>query len=333
MDVIVSELNELLRPAWGAEKWILEGWNKITSDEKELVKGRMHDLFKDGLPFEIKHDKLLYIYTFSLLAQLEVLAIQVPLRFEGKMSTPEFKQRMRTQLLDEIFHGMVFTKIVYLLCVPYNSPPAYNEYIESLCNFIRSEECPKIGVVLLNLVAEGWIEEIFKNLYDLQIAPKVFKIVLEDEHRHVCEADLYREIGVPDHAVLGEKLEALEGLLLNSLLLQNKYLLAIRALVGDSAMHSFILALNEKHTKQLKKIKLTPSKQWHLLMQMGLEIFTRLEPNVDKNYQEIFEVEMTPIRKIFMTQWNSPGDPTMVCQFNIDVSCLDFFGKKYPDYD
>ncbi len=65
-------------------------------------------------------------------------------------------------------------------------------------------------------------------------------------------------------------------------------------------------------------------------MQMGQEIFSRLEPYTDKMYQEIHEVEMTPIRKTFMTQWDNPGDPTMVCQFNIDVSCLDFFGKKYP---
>ena len=326
----MNELNELLKPSWGAEKWILEGWNKINSEEKKLIKARMHNLFKDGLPFEIKHDKLLYIYTFSLLAQLEVLAIQVPLRFEDQMSTPQFKEKMRIQLLDEIFHGMVFTKIVYLLCAPYNSPPAYNGYIESLCDFIRNEECPKVGVVLLNLVAEGWIEEIFKSLYQHNIAADVFKTILEDEHRHVCEADLYHEIGIPDHAILSKKLETLEGLLLNSLSLQPKYAMAVSVLLGAPATHSFILALHEKHTKQLKKIKLVPSRQWQLLMQMGEEIFTRLEPYTEKMHKEISEVEMTPIRKAFMTQWDDPGDPTMVCQFNIDVSCLDFFGKKYP---
>jgi hypothetical protein len=329
-DKIVDELTTLLKPSWGAEKWILEGWNKITVHEKELIKERMHDLFKDGLPFEIQHDKLLYIYTFSLLAQLEVLAIQVPLRFEEKMSTPLFKQQMRTQLLDEIFHGMVFTKIVYLLCEPYHSPPAYNEYIEGLCDFIRNEDCPKVGVVLLNLVAEGWIEEIFKSLYKQNIAPRVFDVILEDEHRHVCEADLYQEIGIPDRELLSKKLETLEGLLLNSLSLQPKYASAVSVLLGAPATHSFILTLNEKHIKQLKKIKLVPSRQWQLLMQMGLEIFSRLEPYTDKIYKEIHEVEMTPIRKAFMTQWNAPGDPTMVCQFNMDISCLDFFGKKYP---
>ena len=66
----MDELSGLLRPSWGAEKWILEGWDTLTVDEKKLIKSRMDDLFKDGLPFELKSDKLFYIYTFSLLAQL-----------------------------------------------------------------------------------------------------------------------------------------------------------------------------------------------------------------------------------------------------------------------
>ena len=139
----MDELAELLRPSWGTEKWILEGWNKINADEKQLIKDRLDDLFRDGLPFELKSDKLFYIYTFSLLAQLEVLAIQVPLKFESKMSTVEYKERMRLQLLDEIFHGLVFTKIVYMLCAPYASPPPYSPNIEILCNFIRNENLSK----------------------------------------------------------------------------------------------------------------------------------------------------------------------------------------------
>ncbi|WP_232220205.1 hypothetical protein [Legionella tunisiensis] len=100
------------------------------------------------------------------------MAIQVPLKFESRMSSPADQKRMRVQLLDEIFHGMVFTKIVYLLCAPQALPPAYNENIELLCNFIRNEDCPKVAVVLLNLIGEGWIEEIFKSLERQGIAQK-----------------------------------------------------------------------------------------------------------------------------------------------------------------
>lgn len=326
MGMIVDELNGLLKPSWGAEKWIAEGWDKINPEEKALIKTRLHDLFKDGLPFEIKHDKLLYIYTFSLLAQLEVLAIQVPLKFEDKMSTPLFKQQMRTQLLDEIFHGMVFTKIVYMLCAPHGSPPSYNENIELLCDYIRNEDCPKIAVVMLNLVAEGWIEEVFKSLYQQNIAPTVFEAILADEHRHVCEADLYREIGLPDKAIMRKKLYELEENLLTNIMSQPKYILALSELLGTAATQTLIQSLHEKHTIQLKKIKMIPSEQWRFMMQMSKNFFEKLHHYVQHN----MEIELTPTRKFFMTQWNAPGDPMMSGQFDLDISCLDFFGKKFP---
>ncbi len=94
------ELDTLLKPSWGAEKWILEGWNKITDEEKQSINTRVEQLFKNGLPFELKHDKLLYLYIFALMAQLEVLGIQLPMRFEDEMQNPEFKKRMRAQLVD-----------------------------------------------------------------------------------------------------------------------------------------------------------------------------------------------------------------------------------------
>ncbi len=326
MSVIVDELNELLKPSWGAEKWIMEGWNKITQEEKEIIKARMHDLFKDGLPFEIKHEKSLYIYTFSLLAQLEVLAIQVPLRFEDKMSMPHLKLKLRAQLLDEIYHGMVFTKIVYTLCAPQAFPPDYNQNIELLCDFIRNEDCPKLALVMLNLVAEGWIEEVFKSLYQQNIAPRVFEVIIKDEHRHVCEAELYQEIGTPDKNTMRKKLEALEESLLTNIMTQPKYLLALNELLGIPATHSLVQSLNAKHIKQLKKINMIPSEQWRFMLQMSQNFFEKALYYAQHNS----EVEMTPTRKIFMTQWDAPGDPTMVGHFNMDVSCLGFFEKKFP---
>ncbi len=324
--MIVDELRELLNPSWGAEKWILEGWNKINKEEKELIKARMHELFKDGLPFEVKQDKLLYTYTFSLLAQLEVLAIQIPLKFEDKMSTPQFKQQMRVQLLDEIFHGMVFIKIAYMLSAPYATPPAYNENIEALCDYIRNEECPKVALMMLNLVAEGWIEEVFQSLDEQKVAPKVFTTILADEHRHVLEADLYREIGIPEKAILQKKLGELEESLLTNIMSQPKYLLGLSKLLGQPATHKLIQSLQDKHTQQLKKINMIPTEQWRLIMEISRNFIAK----TTRYDEHSAETEMSPTRKIFMTQWNKSGDPNMVGQFNLDVSSLDFFEKKYP---
>ena len=324
----MDELQELLRPSWGAEKWILEGWQTLTLDEKQLIQQRMHDLFKNGLPFELKKEKLLYIYTFSLLAQLEVLAIQIPLKFESKMTKLEHRQRLRVQLLDEIFHGLVFTKIVYMLCSPLAAPPEYNPAIEQMCNFIREEQCPKVAIMLLNLIGEGWIEEIFYSLHHFNIAPNVFDIILQDEHRHVCEADLYQDIGMPDLKIIQPKIAYLEDQLLTNVFMQYKYTFSVSVLLGTEGMKYFKQSLHNKHVKQLKKINLTPSHHWKFFMTFGDELLPKIQEYTDKNHQ----VEMTPMRKVLMSQWSNPMDPTMVGQFNLDISCLDFFNKKFPSH-
>lgn len=322
----MHELNELLKPSWGSEQWIQEGWDQITADEKQLIKERMVILFKDGLPFTLKHDKLLYIYAFSLLAQLEVLAIQVPLKFQHKMSSAAHRQRMREQLLDEIFHGLVFTRIVYLLCAPHALPPAYNENIEALCNFIRKEECPKVAVMLLNLIGEGWIEEVFYSFKRQGIAPLVFDTIIADEHRHVCEADLYQDIGLPDMEVLRSKMAYLEEQLLTNLFMQYKYIFSVSALLGVEGVMDFLQSINTKHHGQLQKIGLKPSENWDFFMQTAYELFPKIRHYAESNH----EIAMTPIRQVFMTQWDNPSDPTMVGEFNLNVSCLDFFNKKFP---
>lgn len=322
----MSELNEFLRTAWGSEQWILEGWNKITEEEKNLIRQRMDDLFKDGLPFELKNHKLLYVFTFSLLAQLEVLAIQVPLKFQDKMSSEEHRHRMRVQFLDEIFHGLVFTKIVYMLSAPHALPPAYNEHIEVLCNFIRNEDCPKVAVMLLNLIGEGWIEEIFYSLKKQGVAPRVFDTIIEDEHRHVCEADLYKDIGLPDMDEVRQKMAYLEEQLLTNIFLQYKYMFSVCSLLGVDGTIDFLQSLNQKHVQQLEKINLKPSDNWQFFMKVGGELFPRIRQMSELHYA----VEMTPIRKVFMTQWSDPSDPTMVGEFNLNISCIDFFNKKFP---
>lgn len=323
---VMDNLSELLQPRWGSEKWILEGWEKINKEEQKLITARLDELFKKGLPFTIKHDKILYIYAFSLLAQLEVLAIQIPLKFKDKMASQENRARMHQQLLDEIFHGLVFTKILYLLCDPHAIPPEYNRATEDLCNHLRNEECPKTAVMMLNLIAEGWIEEAFKAYAQQNIAPEVFRTILADEHRHVCEADLYRDIGMPDINVIKAKMEHLEEQLLVSIFLQHRYMVATSALLGMQGVAHFIHSLNKKHHEQLAKINLTPSKKWTAFMHLVQDVM----PKIHEYSQAAYEVEMTPMRKVLMTQWDNPSDATMVSQANIDVSCLDFFDRKLP---
>lgn len=322
----MQTLDALLRPTFQPEKWIEEGWSAISKEEQKFIQSRLDDLFQNGLPLELKHDKILYIYAFSLLAQFEVLAIQIPLKFQSQLKKPQFREQMHRQLLDEIFHGLVFTKIVYMLCEPYALPPTPNEHIETLCNFIRNENCPKTALMLLNLIGEGWIEEIFHSFQQANIAPEVFNVIIEDEQRHVCEADLYREIGLPDMQIVHEKIAYLEEQLITNIFLQYKYMFSTVSLLGTAGTIAFTEALHKKHSAQLAKINLTPGKYWQFYMTTAYELF----PKIHSYAASRKKLEMTPLRQLFMTQWDNPSDPTMVAEFDLNISKLDFFNKKFP---
>lgn len=322
----MDRLNELLQTQWGAQRWIREGWDAITPEEQDIIQARMDALFKNGLPFALAHNRVLYLHAFSLLAQLEVLAIQVPLKFQHYMTSPILKARLREQLLDEIFHGLVFTKIAYLLTEPYAVPPAYNAQIETLCDFIRAEECPKMALMLLNLIGEGWIEEIFYSLERAGIAQEIFQIILNDEHRHVCEAELYREIGLPAKEAVQEKIAFLEEQLLMGLFFQYNPTVSVSTLLGVEGVIDFLQALDKKHRKQLESIALVPGEYWQFFMKMGAKAFPAIYQYTAQNQA----LTMTPMRQVFMTQWGSPSDPTMVGQFMVDITRLEFFKKIHP---
>lgn len=314
---------DLIRSSWGSEKWIKEGWDIITDDERAEIKERMDKMFANGLPFELRHEKILYVYAFSMLAQLEVLAIQVPLKFEREMTNPEFQKTMHQQLLDEIFHGLVFTKIVHELSAPLSQPPSYNPKFEMLCDFLREEEDLKIAIVLLNLVGEGWIEEIFYGLKRCDIAPEVFEVIIEDEHRHVCEADLYREIGMPEKSILEEKLHKLEEFLFTHVFFQYKHILSMCSILDVGGSIAFLQSLDNKHRAQLKKIKLKPGKKWCNL----IDIIKHFMDEVQLYATETKEVPMTPTRQLLFSEWDSPRNPTMSSDFSLDITPLDFFNS------
>lgn len=311
----MDTLDALIKPQWGAEKWILEGWKVLTSDEQAVVTDRMNALFSNGLPFELHHDKALYICAFSLLAQLEVLAIQVPLKFEKEMPTLQLKKRMRMQLLDEVFHGLIFTRIVYELIAPYAVPPTYNNEVEALCNLIREEKCSKAAVILLNLVAEALIEELFEAFYKADIASVVFDVILEDEHRHVSEAELYREVGLPAAELLDKKLIPLEEKIISSIFMNYAYVNMMVTLLGAEGFDACAFSIDEKHKRQLSTLNLTPGESWNTFMQHRDSLSSHYKLHL-QNYEPI---ALSSMRKVLMTQWKDPVDPTMVGEFDLNV--------------
>lgn len=322
----MHDLNDLLKPVWGVQKDVIDLWNIITPDEQYSIKIRMDNLFKNGLPFSLKHEKIIYIHLFMALAQIDIIACQVPLKFASKILVPEFEQRLRAQLLDEIFHVMLSIKIVYMLSNPHAYPPELNDNTKKFCEFIRKENCPKTAMILLNLITEGVAEELAKCFYHCGLAAEVFELILKDERRHVSDADLYFAMGLPDIETLQYKLIEFEEHILSSLIFQYNTNMSLITALGMDGMQNFLARVNHKYKEQLNKLNLAPGKKWLAVM----HFFSNTLKNLQNNNEPPCEIEMTPLRKLSITQWNKPTDPTMVGQFNIDVTCLDFFEKKYP---
>lgn len=318
-------LNDLLKPEWSVQKEVADLWNGITLDEQQIIASRMDDLFQNGLPFELKHEKIVYIHLFLTLAQVDIMACQIPLKFQSKIKIPEFEQRLRAQLLDEIFHVMLAVKIIYMLSAPYSCPPELNDNLQTFCEFIKKEDCPKTAVIFLNLITEGVGEELVHCFKRFGVASKVLDIIIKDERRHVSDADLYFAMGLPEIDVLQKKLNDFEDHVLSGLLQYNSSMAFLTAL-GIDGIQDFISKVDAKYTEQLSKLNLKPGNKWTILQQfLGKALH-----NFKHNSAQAYEVEMTPFRKYTMTHWSKPSDPTVVGQFNIDVSNLHFFEKKYP---
>ena len=310
------------------EKWISEGWDILNGQERAEIEERVENLFVEGLPFELEHDKAIYLYIFTLLSQLEIVALQLPLKTLPHLKDKKLKKLMRQQLVDEVFHAILFSKIACELSVPFGYPPEYNQYIDNICVFIRDEKEVGAAIVLLNLIAESWFEELLDILSEKGVAPKVFEVIVEDERRHVNEAELYRDIGLPNKKYLKERIAYFENELIGDLVFQLKYSAAMMHVLGRSGCVYLVHRIYDKHKQQLEKINLLPHEKWETLMKT---LIAHLD---DDNFASIIPddtlVEASPTRRILINAWKPPVNPTMFSLFSLDVSRVDVFENKYP---
>lgn len=93
---------DLIKPDIPALKAIESAFAELTLEEQQYIEERLNSIFSQSIPLDPKVDNILYIQLFSLLLQLEVIALQIPLRFASKMKTEAFQTQMRMQLVDEV---------------------------------------------------------------------------------------------------------------------------------------------------------------------------------------------------------------------------------------
>ena len=317
-------LLDMIKPDIPAIRAIEAAFEELTVAEQQFIEERMNTVFSQGIPLELKMDKILYIQLFSLLLQLEVIALQIPLRFGPKMKTPEFQQQMRSQLVDEVFHCLIFAKILNHLCLPHAYFPAPNLEMEAARCFIFAEDNPDVALVFLNLIGEAWTELLFSLLMENQIAPELFAVIIADEKRHVSEALMYSQMQSTDKEMMTQKCHQFEPLLLN--LCQFHFLVMAEKLCGIEAVQGFIQQLNSRYKKSLNEIHIKPSEHW----EKAIVFINQLLANMGAVFKQMKPIPMTPLRQAQMVMWTTPTEATMAGQFSVDISDLDLFAKKFP---
>jgi hypothetical protein len=306
------DLNNIIKPKWLPIKYIEEGWNVLMDNERDEVNNRINKLFSNNDYINIKTNKIFYLHIFSFLAQVEVLAIQIPLKYMNSFDGEIYK-KLRNQLIDEIVHGIIFTKIALELSLPLGYPTNIIESAESMCNTIRNIKDKNIALVALNLIAEGWIEEIFENLIDWGFSDNIFQSILDDEIRHCSDAEIYSKHKNIDKEKLKGVIEKIEYLLLESV---NSPTI-IRSFIeigGVKKYEKMAMSLLKQHKKQLKILDLKPNKIWNNYLKIN-----DIDFGFNKELLNYEELEMPFMNSNFIKMWKQPRDPTIRNFFDIHV--------------
>lgn len=319
------QLQQIIKPIWGVEKWLNSSWSILDDNEKMSISQRVDEMFYNPLPFQLEYDKTLYLHLFSLLTQLEIFGLQGLLKTLKKLPAGELERKFRQQIMDEIFHAIVFAKITFELAAPYALPPTHSNTIEKFLSLMVEEQDLKTSLVLINLVAEGWIEEIFRAMQECKIAPRVFDVVIADESRHLEDSALYLEIGLPERDYLTKKLAAFEDELITMIFSQHTYVQTLINFLGIDGAKRLFDNIDKKHYRLLKKINFTASKNWRFFM----DNIPSLIDDVFHNQSGDTLVKQTDTRQIFTALWSEPDQPTQSSLFSIDVTPIEFFEKKF----
>lgn len=299
---------ELVRPAWPPLRHVERGWSHLTPEERAEVEARVAAVLREHTWGPHKRDALLHLMTF--LAQVETIAIEIPLRFLPH--APEaLKPLLRRQLVDEVFHSTIFARLAHELALPQAQPPPPLPSAERLLDRIRQEPDLAVTATLLNLVAEGWIETLFKHALRWRVAPAVFKAVLADEARHVDEAHHY--LGSLDPEAAAAAVRGFEQGMLE-VGAEPAVALAILDIAGEAGQRKLAHDLWRTHAKHLREVGLEPSPAWSQAVESAESAAALASPAPRPR-----RVEDTEWRRLARRVWQAPRDPTMQGDFDVPV--------------
>lgn len=246
-----DELSDFIDPAWPPMAHVRRGADRLGSEGRALVAGRIRESLARFRPPPPGKTAALRRFC-SFLSQVEVIAIEVPL---SAMPTarPEVLPLLERQLADEVFHALLFAALAKRLGGLDRPIPE----AERLLDQIREQEDPRTTAVLLNLLAEGWIENLFDHAAGWGVADEMFRIVLEDESRHVEEAHEHAE-GLDVQAV-EKAVRAFESELFR-LVQHPRVMLPTLALAGEENFRKLGESFLEVHKGALAEVGLAPQR-------------------------------------------------------------------------
>jgi hypothetical protein len=287
---------------------VQRGWEFLDGTERADVERRLAKVLAVHRWGTHNRDALLHFFNF--LAQVETIAIEIP--FKASWKTPDsMHPTLRRQLVDEVFHSLLFSRLAHELALPASQPPPPLASAQRMLDRIRDEPDMAVGGTLLNLVAEGWIETLFKHALSWHVADAVFEAVLADESRHVQEATQY--VGGLDRAAAERAVRDLEeGLAQVSS--EPTVALAIADLAGAAGARQLRIDLDRTHAEHLAQVGLLPHPRWVELMGP-----TPVDAAGDEAGEAVHVVRDTPWRRAARDVWTTPRDPTMQGSFDVAV--------------
>lgn len=244
------ELADYVDMTWPPMAHVRRGWDRLDEKGRKVVLHRLDLTLGKFKPSPTTNKKALRRF-FSFLSQVEVIAIEVPLS-ALPTATPEMRPMLERQLSDEVFHATIFAALARRLGGLDKPVPE----AESLLDLIRHQEDPKTTAVLLNLIAEGWIENLFDQAVTWGVADEVFQIVLEDESRHVEEAHAHAE-GM-DVQKVQEAVRSFEEELFK-LSQHPRVMLPVLALAGEQRFQVLGRSFLDVHKAALAEVGLEPA--------------------------------------------------------------------------
>lgn len=228
---------------------------------------------------------------FSTLAHLEQIAVIAAERGDG----------IEGQLEDEIVHREVFAALAGEAMAPTKAVRALQDFIGNLSG--------PASMAVLNIVAESWLETLFRHVARWGLADEMFAGIGEEEARHVTEAEA--NLVNVDGGEVEPLVRELERLLFD-IAREPAFMLPLTFFGGVNQVAAMGADQTKAHAHALKALGLEPTAYATEIARCGRDMARDPEPSLvpSSAWQETaFKAGVPPITASVDIPWKHGADP------------------------